>query len=1014
MKKFLQLFHATGRPDLRTLVLPERVTFLLGTVFVFALLLGTFAVRPDRNVDAAGTSQAGSQLHETLFVPGPAFNVGEVVYPSGHDFDTTSGIDTCLSLSVPVGDEFTLGLTWEALFEGLPGAGDLDLYLYLDSACTESALLTSSFNSNAYTGELLEITPRVRNIGSSPAVAGIRIGKRSGRGNPGLLQLRVLTGNATFLEHGTDGPPLEGQEGAPTFDFSGPFSLEENSPTGTPVGTVTAIDPQLDPVTFFELEPAAGQTTFAIDAQTGIITVEDPTELDRETTETLVYWIGVTDGATASLTSVSINLDGVNDNAPVALDGSAITAPDTAVTVTLAGTDADIDPAQQLDMVLVDQPSSGTVSVPVTQDLASASVLYTPAPGFLGTDTFTFAASDGETVSASATVTVTVTDDPTQVPTPTPGAGVAPTPAATVPGGSGGGPGGGLLPPTAGPPAPPPSLAAPPSAPRFVRATAGDSSAAFTWQRPLSDGGAPIEGYRIFNINTATSTIITGDVLEGEVFALQNGTSYLFQIRAFNVAGLGEAALVGPVMPVSGEPVPLDVQASVQPDDTITVWWAPPEGDFLKPVAAYQLSVQDPDDPDSSEVVKMVMPGEPLIVNVADLEGDKWHMFRVTALTEEFEVIGVGVSEPVYLPPTLASQFEPLPPEAILIDLTDESRSMFEFSLRKVAGGEGVVPDLPAVLILQEGVADLFIHVEDLHRALVLPSDFSVESDQLSINHDELNQLLVSMEIVTELRVSGPPEVFIDPSGILFRFAEPVLDFAMDLIETGQTATEFGVGYIPESLSPGFEFSAVLPEALPEYAHEALLIPSVIEIAEYVQLSYSGMTVKEDGSEKVSFVMPAGWNEVHAIQGNETRMYRVLEDGTAEFSGITCESSPLDLQAVCFAEFVNIEPQTTLYALIATSNALPPSPTPEPTTFSAPTEPSPTTGPSLVVVEDPTPEPTRVPVLNIQPTSTPESDEPLVPEPDSGGPPVVTWVMAGILGLIVVRGAYSVVGRIRS
>jgi hypothetical protein len=38
----------------------------------------------------------GSSVHETIFTPGPAFNVGEVSYPVAHDFDTGSGSDTCL------------------------------------------------------------------------------------------------------------------------------------------------------------------------------------------------------------------------------------------------------------------------------------------------------------------------------------------------------------------------------------------------------------------------------------------------------------------------------------------------------------------------------------------------------------------------------------------------------------------------------------------------------------------------------------------------------------------------------------------------------------------------------------------------------------------------------------------------------------------------------------------------------------------------------------------------------
>ncbi len=1019
-----------GRPRNNVQAALFKIAVLVSTLAFIILAGAPFA--NTKNVSANTHWQSADTVHETVFIPGSSFNVGEIVYPSAHDFDTTSGIDTCLSLNVPPGDTFTLSLTWEAIFDGLPGAGDLDLYIYLDSACTGSALLTSSFNSNAYTGELLEITPQVRNIGSAPAVAGIRIGRRSGRGNPGLLRLSVLTGSSTFLEHGTDGPPLEGQDGAPTFEFSGPFSISENSATGSTVGTVTATDPQSDPLTFFELEPAAGQTSFQVHAQTGAITVEDPAALDRETASSLIYWIGVTDGISASLVGIAINLSGVNDNSPIALDGFATTSPGLAVAVTLNGTDADIDPAQLLAMSIVSQPANGSVSDPISGSTTSATVVYTPAPGFVGTDTFTFAANDGLTASVPATVTITVIDDPSAVPTPTPVAPPVetPTPDPTIPTATPLSPGRTTVPsPGGGNPPPPTPFGDPqdavttPSAPRFLRAKAGDESVAFTWQRPLSDGGVPILGYRIFNIHTAQPTFVTGDVLDGSVLGLENGIPYLFQVRALNAAGYGEGALVGPVTPLTGEPVLLDVQASAHPDDTVTVWWFPPEGDRLNPVSLYTLWAE------GGAVVATLSPGDPLIVNVSDLEGDVWHSFRVTASDQDGGLIAAGVSDPVFLPPTLAADYEPLPDDAILVPLTEEARAELQISLRSAAGGVGTVLDVPAVLTIRDGVAAMFVGIDDLHRALTLPPGFSVESVQLAIGTELETGTHLELDIASDLRLSGATEVLIDRTGILLSLPVPGLALRHSLSGSGQSATGFEIAYLPVSLSPGFLFQASVSDEVPLHVSEALAGPFLSEIAGLVQVSTSGMSLSEAAQMRFGFTVSGAWHESQIAAGGSIAVASVGNDGLIVNAPVTCEPVVDSADIKCAGVAEAGAGGDVHYALLSVFDLPSPAPEPtkqpeptqQPTQLAAPTEPTPIPSPSLVVVEEPTPtvaalpSPGPVATAEIAPTLAPEATPgaPVLPDSGGGGTSAVTWLMSGILGLVVLRGAFYAVGRIR-
>jgi subtilisin family serine protease len=91
--------------------------------------------------------------------------------------------------------------------------------------------------------------------------------------------------------------------------------------------------------------------------------------------------------------------------APVAADDSASTSQDSAVTIDVLAndTDANDDP---LTVTNPGTPSSGTTTLNAT----NTAVMYTPNPGFTGTDSFTYTASDGTADSNVAIVTVTVTE----------------------------------------------------------------------------------------------------------------------------------------------------------------------------------------------------------------------------------------------------------------------------------------------------------------------------------------------------------------------------------------------------------------------------------------------------------------------------------------------------------------------------------------------------------------------------------------------------------------------------
>lgn len=103
---------------------------------------------------------------------------------------------------------------------------------------------------------------------------------------------------------------------------------------------------------------------------------------------------------TSNVGTVTITVTTCNKNAPVAQNESFQTCRGTAVYTSLHATDEDGD---TLTYVVVQAPGHGTLTG------SGASLTYTPAPGYVGDDTFTYQANDGLHDSNVATVTITVT-----------------------------------------------------------------------------------------------------------------------------------------------------------------------------------------------------------------------------------------------------------------------------------------------------------------------------------------------------------------------------------------------------------------------------------------------------------------------------------------------------------------------------------------------------------------------------------------------------------------------------
>ncbi len=90
------------------------------------------------------------------------------------------------------------------------------------------------------------------------------------------------------------------------------FSIEENVATGTEVGTVVATDPEGATLTFTITSGNTGNG-FAIDSQTGILTVGSPEALDFETNPVFELTVEVSDGELSASATITINLIDVEE-----------------------------------------------------------------------------------------------------------------------------------------------------------------------------------------------------------------------------------------------------------------------------------------------------------------------------------------------------------------------------------------------------------------------------------------------------------------------------------------------------------------------------------------------------------------------------------------------------------------------------------------------------------------------------------------------------------------------------
>jgi hypothetical protein len=207
-------------------------------------------------------------------------------------------------------------------------------------------------------------------------------GKASTTGSTWSFTTGQGANNAPVITQGTSTSVTMSEDGSPTA-----FSL-----------TLNATDADNDTLTWSISTAAAHGTAGASGTGLSKAITFTPTANYNGTDSFVVQ---VSDGKTGGTDTITVNvtISAVND-APTATAQSVTTNEDTAIAITLAGTDVDGD---SLTYAISASPAHGALSG------TAPNVTFTPTANYNGSDSFSFTVSDGTATSAAATVSITIT-----------------------------------------------------------------------------------------------------------------------------------------------------------------------------------------------------------------------------------------------------------------------------------------------------------------------------------------------------------------------------------------------------------------------------------------------------------------------------------------------------------------------------------------------------------------------------------------------------------------------------
>ncbi|MEB8432155.1 Ig-like domain-containing protein [Cocleimonas sp. KMM 6892] len=118
--------------------------------------------------------------------------------------------------------------------------------------------------------------------------------------------------------------------------------------------------------------------------------------------DSFTYFISDGKGGTATaIETITVKAVVAPNQTPVAVDDAVTTDQDTPVTLNTLSNDSDPD-GDSLKITSIGNPSHGSASI------NGGKIVYTPDPGYVGTDSFSYEISDGKGGTATATETITI------------------------------------------------------------------------------------------------------------------------------------------------------------------------------------------------------------------------------------------------------------------------------------------------------------------------------------------------------------------------------------------------------------------------------------------------------------------------------------------------------------------------------------------------------------------------------------------------------------------------------
>jgi len=138
------------------------------------------------------------------------------------------------------------------------------------------------------------------------------------------------------------------------------------------------------------------------------------------------------------------------------------------------------------------------------------------------------------------------------------------------------------------------SRAAVSTSPRGLQASAGPVRVDLTWQPPLSDGGSPLVGYRVYRgtFSGGESPLANlGVVGSYSDTSVMSGVTYYYQVAAVNGVGEGPPSAEASATPLAppGPPTAPRAVALMSGVGTVTLTWQPPATDGGSPVTGYRI-----------------------------------------------------------------------------------------------------------------------------------------------------------------------------------------------------------------------------------------------------------------------------------------------------------------------------------------------------------------------------------------------------------------------------------------